>query len=168
MKRHVAVLAALFFASAFAFASLMIVWSTHGSGVARNSAGRMAHFRVEASKKVHGTLAPQIGGTVVLEFPSTTSIAGERISMHVHQYEQEGNTSRMSGPAIWRRHTPAGWQEVHGLAHASFTSHRHPDENAPHPDTLEVHFSSSTSNLKFSFGGAVIRGDVTVAKTESY
>jgi hypothetical protein len=168
MMRHVAIFAVLFVASALALASLMIVWSTHGSGVARNDAGRMAHFRVEASKKVHGTLAPQIGGTVVLEFPSTTNVAGERISMHVHEYEQDGNKSRMAGPAVWRRLTPAGWQEVNGLAHASFTSNRHPEENAPHPDTLEIHFSSATSNLKFNFGGAVIRGDVTVAKTESY
>ena len=168
MKRHVAILAVFLAATTLALASLMIIWSTNGSGVARNAAGRMAHFRVEAAKRVHGTLAPQVAGTVVLEFPSTTNLGGERLSMHVHEYTQEGNTSRMAGPAVWRRPTPKGWEEINGIAHATFTSNRHPDEHSPHPDTLEVHFSSATSNHTFSFGGAVIRGDVTVAKTESY
>lgn len=168
MRFRIAMTSVICAASALALASLMTVWTTHGSGSVRNSAGRTAGFRVEASKKVHGTLAPQIHGSLVLEFIGTTNVEGERLTMEVRDYAQDGNTSHASGPAIWRRHTPAGWQEVHGHARAKFASHRHPDEPSNAPDMLEVHFLAPTSTSSFSFGGAVVRGDITIAKTESY
>ena len=168
MKVRIAITSLVCAVSALAFASLMTTWSTNGSGTVRNAAGRQGAFRVEAAKRVHNNTTPQIHGIFVLEFPSTVNTGGERLALEVREYVQDGNTSRVAGPAVWRVQTPTGPHEFHGLAHARFTSNRHPDEPSLAPDTLEVHFEMEKGNITFDFGGAVVRGDITVAKTESY
>lgn len=168
MRLRIASISLFLAVSTLALASLMTIWSTNGTGTVRNHAGRQAHFRVEAAKRVHGTSAAHIHGIFVLEFLATTSTGSERLAVEVRGYLQDGNTSRIEGPAVWRRWTASGWHETHGFAHARFRSNRHPDEASLPHDTLEVQFSAEKGQVTFDFGGAVVRGDITIAKTESY
>jgi hypothetical protein len=165
MKRRLFGVSLFVAGSAFALASLLVVWSTVGRGVVRNAEGRMAEFHVEASKRVHGHAEPRIGGTVVLS--TGTHTHGVRLTIKVHGYQQDGNTSLVMGPAVLRRVTSTCVCEIPGRGRARFVSNRHPEEQGD-MDSMEVAFESEHPDQNFSFGGHVVRGDVTISRTESH
>ncbi|MEX2244549.1 MAG: hypothetical protein WD716_11965 [Fimbriimonadaceae bacterium] len=153
-------------AAALAVAGLVTIWSVTGHGTVGNTTS-VASFVVDAARTARGTTL-SVHGRFVLDF-STTTHAGNRLVIHVHNYELATvpNTVRISGPAVYRYYAKGAWHETTGVGSAVLTSNRHPGEPGD-PDAISVRFQSPTLPTVFEFHGAVRSGDVTVAKTESY